>query len=164
VTLVSFLGERRLEITTEKKTYMFPLDRFYYTHDPGHIWFKSVNSLFEVGFDDFGQFQAGKILHVRTRPIGKEFAKGSAFGTVESHKWIGPLRLPLSATLVEVNSEVLENPGGINKEPYSAWLIRIKPTNLDEERSSQDIIPKGDLEHLKQYITSELEKYDDPPI
>lgn len=161
---MSFLSETRLEITTEKKTYMFPIDRFYYSHDPGHIWFKSNNSLFEVGFDDFGQFQAGKILHVRTRPIGKNFAKGAAFGTVESHKWIGPLRLPLSSTLIEVNTEVLENPGIINTEPYNAWLIRIKPTNLDDEISSQDIIQKGDLEELRHYIKSELEKYEDPPI
>ncbi|MFX0172112.1 MAG: glycine cleavage system protein H [Candidatus Hodarchaeota archaeon] len=159
------MGVERLSITTEKATYFFPLDRYYYTQDPGHIWFKPIDSIFEVGFDYFGQLQAGTILHVRIRPLGKEFAKGTAFGTVESDKWIGPLRLPLTAVLIESNQEVLETPKLINDDPYGRWVIRIQPTKLEEEiSSSSDIISVGDQPRLKQYIISDLERHEDPPI
>lgn len=168
------MGEKELEISTKKfdkelqkeitTKYFFPLDRFYYANDPGHIWFKPNNSIFEVGFDFFGQHQAGPLLHIRTRPLGKEFPQGAAFGTVESDKWIGPLRLPLSAILVEANTTVLDNPKLVNDNCYESWVIRIKPTKFDEEINSPDIIPKGDLSQLEQYIISDLKKYDEPPI
>ena len=147
---MSHLGEKQLEISTKKfdkelqqevsVTYIFPLDRYYYAGDPGHIWFKPVNSIFEVGFDSFGQQQAGPLLHIRTRPLGKEFPQGAAFGTVESDKWIGPLRLPLTARLLEANTAVLENPQLVNSDCYKSWVLRIKPTKLDQEISSKDII------------------------
>ncbi len=171
---MSYLGENQLEIITTKYdketqqeitgTYFFPLDRYYYAGDPGHIWFKPINSIFEVGFDSFGQQQAGPLLHIRTRPLGREFPQGAAFGTVESDKWIGPLRLPLSAVLVEANTAVLDNPTLINENCYRAWVIQIKPTKFDEEISSTDVITKGDLLQLKEYSISDLEKYEEQII
>ncbi|MFX0015187.1 MAG: glycine cleavage system protein H [Promethearchaeota archaeon] len=168
------MGNKQLIIKTKKhdkeiqqeiiKEYFFPLDRYYYAGDPGHIWFKSIDSIFEVGFDSFGQQQAGPLLHIRTRPLGKEFPQGTAFGTIESDKWIGPLRLPLSAVLIEVNTDVLENPQLVNKECYTAWVIRIKPTRIKEEINSKDIISKEESSRLKKYIISDLEKYDEPPL
>jgi glycine cleavage system H protein len=168
------LGQKQLEITTKKfdkelqqevsVTYIFPLDRYYYAGDPGHIWFKPTYSVFEVGFDSFGQQQAGPLLHIRTRPLGKEFPQGAAFGTVESDKWIGPLRLPLTSKLIEANSAVLENPQLVNSDCYKSWVLKIKPTKLEEEISSKDVISKGDLESLKKYVISDLEKYEEPPI
>ncbi|MHA2226182.1 MAG: glycine cleavage system protein H [Candidatus Hodarchaeales archaeon] len=168
------MGENQLEITTakfDKETnkeiqisYVFPLDRYYYTGDPGHIWFKPNNSIYEVGFDDFGQQQAGPLLHIRTRPLNKKFKQGSAFGTVESDKWIGPLRLPLTSIILEANSNVLNNPQSVNDKPYEAWVIRIKPLQFEEERISEDIIPKGDYSQLKKFIIAELEKYGEQVI
>ncbi|UCG02351.1 MAG: hypothetical protein JSW11_22535 [Candidatus Heimdallarchaeota archaeon] len=168
------MGEKQLEISTKKfdkelqqevsVTYIFPLDRYYYAGDPGHIWFKPFNSIFEVGFDSFGQQQAGPLLHIRTRPLGKEFPQGTAFGTVESDKWIGPLRLPLTAVLLEANTAVIDNPQLVNSDCYKSWVLRIKPTKLDVEISSKDIISIGDLESLRSYVISDLEKYEEPPI
>ena len=157
------MGNSALEIETEKKVYYFPLDRYYYTHEPGHIWLKPEEGLFSVGFDDFGQFQ-GPILHIRTRPIGKTFPQGKAFGTVETNKFIGQLRLPLSSSLDAINKEVIDHPQLINDDPYYHWIVKIKPTNLNNEISSEYIIGMGDSKKLREYIVSELHKYDDPPI
>ena len=155
------MGAERLEIASESKTYTFPLDRYFYTSDPGHVWFKPKNSTFEVGFDDFGQSQAGNILHIRTRPTGKEYNQHTAFGTIESEKWIGPLRLPLTGTITAANAEVLDNPSLVNETPYKAWIIELQATNLEELKNSERIIPMGDREKLKAYITKEAKKYED---
>ncbi|MHA1512575.1 MAG: hypothetical protein ACTSRJ_00735, partial [Candidatus Hodarchaeales archaeon] len=72
--------------------------------------------------------------------------------------------LPLSASIAEVNSEVIDNPQLINDDPYTRWIVLIKPTNFEEEITSSFIIPQGDKAKLKEYIISELIKYEDPPI
>ena len=159
-----FLDDAPLEISTKKFTYYFPLDRYYYSYDPGHIWFKKKNTLFEIGFDDFGQKQAGPLHYIRTRRIDNECQQGRAFGTVESDKWMGQLRLPLSGILKEINEAVIENPSLVNEDCYSNWVVRIEPINFEEEIKSPDIIKKGDIEELRKYITSDLQKYDEPPI
>ncbi len=160
---MTILGSKPLEITTENKTYLFPLDRYYFTQEPGHIWLKPEEDLFKVGFDDFGQSQ-GPILHIRTRPLGKEYSQGKAFGTVETNKFIGQLRFPVSGSIIEINSKVFDDPQLINTAPYKQWIAKIKPTNLDEDLKSKYIIPIGDREILEKYITAELIKYEDPPI
>ena len=142
-----------LEIKTETKTYSFQLDRYYFTQKAGHIWLKQNNDHFEVGFDDFGQSQ-GPILHIRTRPIGKIFPQGKAFGTVETNKFIGQLGLPLTASIAEINSEVIDNPQLINDSPYTQWIIKIKPTDFEKDIKSSFIIPLGDKEKLKEYIVN----------
>ncbi len=157
------LGSKSLKITTEKRTYNFPLDRYYYTQEPGHIWLKTQGELLLVGFDDFGQSQ-GPILHIRTRPIGKKYSQGKAFGTVETNKFIGQLRFPVSGSIAETNSEVFDDPKLINNAPYDQWIVKIMPTNLDEDLKSKHIIPMENKELLEKYITSELIKYEDPPI
>ncbi|MHA2305813.1 MAG: glycine cleavage system protein H [Candidatus Hodarchaeales archaeon] len=154
------MGDKKLEISTQNNKYEFPLDRYYYKLDPGHIWFKPNNTVFEVGYDDFGQKQ-GPILNVRTRKLGKEYPQGKAFGTVETDKFIGPQRLPLTAILIEINPIVIENPQAINQDPYSNWVIKIKPTKFEEEINSPDIIPIGDFQQLKTYMLSELVKYEE---
>ncbi|MFW9856772.1 MAG: glycine cleavage system protein H [Candidatus Thorarchaeota archaeon] len=156
------MGKERLDIASERAKYTFLLDRYYYVLDPGHVWFKPKNSTFEVGFDDFGQAQAGNILHIRTRPMGKELDQHTAFGTIESEKWIGPLRLPLTGILLKANSDVLDNPALVNKTPYEAWIIEIEPTNLSAEiENTERIIPIGDAERLRDYILAEVEKYEE---
>ena len=155
---------QKLEIKTESKTYYFPLDRYYYTREPGHIWFKPDSEGFSIGIDDFSQAQ-GPILHIRVRAKGKIYPREKAFGTVETNKFIGPLRLPVSASIVEVNDEVINHPQLLNKDPYSNWIIKISTTAaFNSEIASDDILPLGDQEKLEKYINSELIKYEDPPI
>jgi glycine cleavage system H protein len=155
---------KKLEIKTESMTYNFPLDRYYYTREPGHIWLKPDGEGFIIGIDDFSQAQ-GPILHIRVRPKGKIYPREKAFGTVETNKFIGPLRLPVSASIDEVNEEVINHPQLLNEDPYSNWIIKISATtSFKTEITSNDILPIGDQQKLEKYINSELIKYEDPPI
>ena len=70
----------------------------------------------------------------------------------------------LLVQLSEANTAVLDDPQLVNSDCYKSWVLRIKPTKLDEEISSKDVIPMGDLEKLKKYVISDLEKYEEPPI
>ena len=109
----------------------FP-DDLYYTDDL--LWMKKENGNVRLGMSTFGCDLAGKIKFVRLRPPGKAIAAGRSIGTLESGKWTGPVKAPVSGTIAEVNEELKENPGLINEDPYGkGWIAVITPDNLDGE-------------------------------
>ena len=109
----------------------FP-DDLYYTDD--QLWVKRENGKVRIGFTTFGMDLAGKIKFVRLRPAGRDIKAGKSIGTLESGKWTGPVKAPVTGKLVEVNEELKSNPSLLNEDPYGkGWIAVIEGTNLDEE-------------------------------
>jgi glycine cleavage system H protein len=107
-------------------------DDLYYNEDD--IWAKVENGKVRLGLSDFGQAIAGKILFARTRPEGKPAVAGKSFVSIETGKWVGSLKSPVSGTIVEVNPQLKSKPSLINDDPYGeGWLVIVEPSNLDEE-------------------------------
>jgi glycine cleavage system H protein len=78
-------------------------------------------------------------------------------GTVESGKWVGPLKSPVAGEILEVNPEVLKNPSMINDDPYGAgWVAVIAASDLDADVA--ELIPGSDQEALKAWLTEEKVK------
>ncbi|MCF2142128.1 MAG: glycine cleavage system protein H [Candidatus Heimdallarchaeota archaeon] len=138
--------------------YEFDETLYYFTGGDGHIWLKKLedgNVL--VGFDDFGQKLAGKILFVRTIPAGKTRPKGKSLGTIETGKYVGALRCPVTGTIVEINPKLKENPSIINEDPYNkGWIAKIKPDNLEEELKTDFVYGE---EALREWIAKEIAEH-----
>ncbi len=67
-----------------------------------------------------------------TFDLGK---KGKSVATVESGKWVGPVKTPLTAEIIACNESIEADATILNKSPYKqGWIVRLKPTNLDEEQ------------------------------
>ncbi len=132
-----------------------------------HSW-ASINDdgTVTVGMTDVAQNMAGVILHAKTKKVGVTRAKGRPIATVESSKWVGPVKTPLSGEIVEVNDEVAKDAELINRSPYKkGWLVKLNPTNLDAEiaemvtgdsavQAYRDKIEKEDLktcEHVEGF-------------
>lgn len=112
----------------------FP-DDLYYTSD--QIWLKKENGSVRIGYTSFGVDLAGKIKFVRLRPAGKDIEAGRSIGTLESGKWTGPVKAPVSGTIAEVNEGLKDNPGLLNEDPYGkGWVAVIKPSKFDAEVGS----------------------------
>ena len=87
-----------------------------------------------VGMTEVAATQAGKILYVSPKKLGKVIARGKSVGTVESNKWVGPVPSPLSGKVVATNETLKKQGIWINKDPYGAgWIVRLLPTHLSEE-------------------------------
>ncbi|MEX2705686.1 MAG: glycine cleavage system protein H [Candidatus Freyrarchaeum guaymaensis] len=143
--------EITFELEGESVTVNLP-DDLYYHND--HCWVRVENGKARIGFDDFGQATAGKILFVRLKPEGKTIEAGKSFGSIETGKWVGPLRAPISGTILEVNPEVKKKPTIINEDPYGdGWLIVVEPTNLEPELAN---LVTGDA--IKAWIDKEIEE------
>jgi glycine cleavage system H protein len=114
------------------------LDRFefpeglFYSID--HLWAKKEDGGVRVGVTDMAQQAAGSILFVRIMPKGRQVESGKPLGTMETGKWVGPLKSPISGSIVETNEALKTQPKLLNEEPYGkGWLAMIQPSKLDDE-------------------------------
>ena len=114
---------------------VLPLSLHYSVGD--HTWAQmNEDGTVTVGMTDVAQNLAGPLLHAKPKKVGAVRARGKPLATVESSKWVGPVKSPLSGEIVAVNEELAQDAGIINKSPYKAgWIVRMKPTDLDGEMS-----------------------------
>ena len=99
-----------------------------------HVWVKrDDDGTARLGITDPAQKLAGKIIVVTPKKVGRTITRGQSAGTVESSKWVGPVPSPLSGEIVAVNQVPLDKPTALNADPYGNWIVKLAPTNWDEE-------------------------------
>jgi glycine cleavage system H protein len=87
-----------------------------------------------VGMTDVAQNLAGQLLHAKPKRVGTVRKKGKPVATVESSKWVGPVKSPVSGEVVEVNEALASDATIINRSPYkSGWIVKMQPSDLDAE-------------------------------
>lgn len=90
-----------------------------------------------VGLTSFACSLAGQIVSYTPKKAGKSVKKDKSCATVESGKWVGPAKTPVTGDVVATNEAVAANPGLINSDPYGeGWLVRIQPEDWDGETGS----------------------------
>ena len=114
---------------------MYPAD-LKYTKD--HEWVKLADSEATVGITDFAQHQLGDVVYVELPEIGRALKQGEVFGTIESVKAVSELFSPLSGEVTAVNTELGSHPESINNKPHDAWMIRMRPSDVNETTSLLD--------------------------
>ena len=133
----------------------FPEDLYYHRE---HMWVRVEDGKVRVGYNDWAQEAAGKLVNLNTRRVGRSVKAGKTLGTVESGKWVGPLRTPVSGKIVEINDEVLKNPSIINEDPYGrGWIAVIEPEDLETELG--DLIKGSDRETLETWLKEEKARH-----
>jgi glycine cleavage system H protein len=100
-----------------------------------HTWLRcDEDGAVTLGLTDVAQTTAGGILHVTFKKVGAVYPRGKVVAVVESGKWLGPFRTPVSGEIIAVNERLLQDAGLVNRSPYrQGWILRIKPSNLEEE-------------------------------
>jgi glycine cleavage system H protein len=87
-----------------------------------------------VGMTDVAQNLAGPLLHAKAKRVGTSRKKGKPVATVESSKWVGPVKSPISGEIVAVNEMLATDATIINRSPYGdGWIVTMKPSDLDAE-------------------------------
>jgi glycine cleavage system H protein len=116
----------------EIQGYNMPEDLYYHVED---TWVKlESDGTVRVGMDDFYQKQAGDTTYIDLPFEGDSVSQGETCGKIQSSKWVGKLVAPVSGEIIEVNGELENDCRLINSDSYnSGWIMRIKPTNPEEE-------------------------------
>lgn len=95
-----------------------------YTKD--HEWVKVEGNEAYIGITDFAQRELGDIVYIDINTVGDEVAKDDVFGTVEAVKTVSDLFMPVTATVLETNPELNDNPELVNSDPYGkGWMVKV---------------------------------------
>lgn len=93
-----------------------------------HEWARKEGGAIRIGIDDYAQDQLGDVVFVELPQVGDKFAKGDAFGSVESVKAVSELFMPLGGEISAINKDLEESPELVNTSPYDkGWMIDVKP-------------------------------------
>lgn len=88
-----------------------------------------------VGISAFAVAELTDLVFMALPKIGQTITAGSEFGEVESVKAVSPLYSPVSGTVVEIHSALVDNLQSLSVDPYNeGWIMKIKmsdPSELD---------------------------------
>jgi len=131
----------------------FP-DDLYYTKE--HVWAKVEGNIITIGLTQLGQDLAGDILYVEMPAEGREIAQGEAFMSMESGKWVGRVKTPVSGKILEGNTELEWESDMVNNDPYNAgWLTKLDASDLSE----LDSLFRPDSPELSSFVIEEKKKF-----
>lgn len=108
-----------------------PDDLFYNVDN--NVWARREgDGTIVVGMTAYACSLAGEIVSYTPKKVGKEIEQNKSVCTVESGKWVGPVKAPVTGEVIATNEAVTAKPGTINADPYgNGWLVKMKPTNWD---------------------------------
>ena len=93
-----------------------------------HEWVRQeTDGTLSVGITDHAQDSLGELVYVELPEAGRRLAAGDACAVVESVKAASDVYAPVAGEVVARNDALAEAPSDVNKDPYAAWLFRIKP-------------------------------------
>lgn len=105
----------------------YPEDLKYAESDE---WIRIDGDEAVVGISDFAQDALNDIVYIELKEVGEVIEVGEPFGEVESVKAASELVLPVSGEIIEINSDLEDDPEVINADPYGAgWMVKIKITD-----------------------------------
>ena len=110
-----------------------------------HQWFDDATKM--VGITPFAAEQLGEISFVDVEGLegvnldqvimdGDEPTNDPIDCTVESSKAVGDIYSPVSGSVIEINSDLMDEPEKINEDAFAAWLFKIEPSNWDAEKGN----------------------------
>ena len=113
----------------EVKNCLLPDDLKY--HVEFNVWLREAgDGAWDVGMTDIAQTLAGSIIHCRPKKLGKKVKQGKGLATVESGKWVGPVRSPFACEVMARNEAVEAEATILNRSPYKqGWIVRVKPAD-----------------------------------
>lgn len=98
-----------------------------------HEWVKIEGDLVITGITDHAQDELGDLVYVETPEVGNQVTAGEQAGVVESVKTASDIHAPVSGTVVEVNTDLEDDPDFVNEDPYGkGWIYKIKPDNITD--------------------------------
>ncbi len=101
-----------------------------------HLWVNKKDNTALLGITSFAAKELGEVVFVDLPQVGDLIDQNESFGTLESSKTISELFAPLSGKVIELNSDLEDDPSIISEYPYDdGWLVKIELTDNDELES-----------------------------
>jgi glycine cleavage system H protein len=104
-----------------------------------HEWVRVEGDIAIVGITDFAQEQLSDLTFVELPAPDDEFEARDEVASVESVKAAADVYAPVSGTIVEVNTRVVDSPELVNADPFGdGWLFKLRIKNRLQLKSLLD--------------------------
>ena len=132
---------------------IFPEGLFYDMEN--FVWMNiNTDKLVTIGITSILASIAGRLSTIKLKQIGMEVERGKSIGMIESIKYFGVVRSPVSGKLVEINESIINRPKIANDCPYTeGWFAKMECFNLKEDLKGLETI-----ENSQNKINSLIEK------
>ena len=109
-------------------------DELFYNVE-SNVWARrEADGTITVGMTSYACSMVGEVVAYLPQKLGKTIGQNKSVASVESGKWVGPVRAPVSGEIVAINEAVAAKPSTINADPYGkGWIVRLKPSDWDAE-------------------------------
>ncbi len=109
-----------------------------YRNFMGSFWFQKEDNIYTVGLNEDAIDTFEEISTLDLPPTGETVEAGVVCGALETDE--GPIDLyaPVSGTIVEINSIVVEDPTLIQDDPYDSWLFKIESEDAYQDEDTED--------------------------
>lgn len=119
-------------------------DNLKYTRS--HEWVKTeADGTVTVGVTFHAQEQLGDVVFIQNPEVGRKVKQGEECGVIESVKAAADIYAPVSGEVMAANQEVVDSPERVNRDPYGAWLYRVRPSSPAELEGLLDAAAYGKL-------------------
>lgn len=118
----------------------FPEGLFYDTEN--FVWANvNTGNIVTVGITAILASIAGRLSAIKLKPVGTELEKGKSVGMLESIRYFGVVRTPVSGRIVEINESIINRPKLANDFPYKeGWFVKIEASRIKAELNALETI------------------------
>jgi len=114
-----------MSITPEKLRYLNSHEWAYVVDDSSDIA--------TIGISAFAVEELTDLVFMALPKVGQTLTAGSEFGEVESVKAVSPMYSPVSGTVVEIHSALVDKLESLSVDPYNdGWIIKVKMSDPSE--------------------------------
>lgn len=115
-------------------------------YSKSHEWVKpEADGTVTVGISHHAQELLGDMVFIELPEVGRVLKQKEECAVAESVKAAADVYSPISGEVTAVNSPLIDEPGKINEDAYSAWLFKLKPSNTAELDGLMDAVAYTDL-------------------
>ena len=98
-----------------------------------HEWVRlEADGSMSVGITDHAQELLGDMVFVENPALGRVLNVGEECAVVESVKAASDVYAPIAGEVIAANEELEASPDLLNKDPYGAWMFKVKPADASD--------------------------------
>ena len=99
------------------------------------VYADETSGIATVGISAFAVAELTDLVFMALPKVGQTVTAGGEFGEVESVKAVSPMYSPVSGTVVEIHSALVDKLESLSVDPYNeGWIMKVKmsdPSELD---------------------------------
>ncbi|XP_077569541.1 glycine cleavage system protein H (aminomethyl carrier), b [Stigmatopora nigra] len=117
-----------------------------------HEWVQVQGNIGTVGISKYAQEALGDVVYCGLPEVGQSLEQMEEFGALESVKAASELYSPLTGEVKEINTELADNPGLVNKACYTdGWLIKM---TIDRPEELEGLMDQAAYDHFLKSMES----------